>query len=878
MSKDIFKDRPFLILIFVLQFFFTNSQENLNIINWEVVAKLPDESGVENIGYAGSFAGVSNDVMLISGGANFPFGMPWLGGKKYFSDKIFVLKKDKKEYKWHDKTFKLPRSVAYGISITTPDGIICIGGRNSEEILSDVFIMKWDNEKEEVTINELPPLPFPLAHSSGDILNNTIYIAGGESFGITTNHLLSLDLNKIESKNLNWNKLPSIPGKPRAFSVMQSQSNGFEEGLFIFSGRSYDSNKSLKILYDGYFYSPRNKNWNKLDNDTSFPFMAGNAYKSGSEFIFFNSGTDGKEFLKINRLENLINNYNSEDKIQLADSLKNELNQRLIYHKGFSKNIYAYNTITKKKSKVSELPYGVVTAPIVKWDDKLFIVSGELSPGIRTPSIIMGTPVFQKSFFGLLNSIIIGLYFLTLVVIGYFFSKRQKNTDDYFRGGGRVPWLVSGLSIFATGLSAITFMAIPAKAYATNWSYIWLNAGILLIAPLIINFIIPVYRKLNITSAYEYLEIRFNFLLRLVGSMCFILFQLGRIGVVLFLPALAINVLTGIDIYVCISSTGLLSLIYTLMGGIEAVIWTDAMQVIVLMGGAILCLVLIIFKIDGGLLEIINVSYEENKFNVFDTLFDLSKPTFWVVLFGGFFSSLATYSSDQTMVQRYITTQNEKGAIKSYMTNAWLSIPATLIFFFVGTCLYIFFKQHPEKMNFSLTNGDSIFPWYIVSELPDGIIGLLISGILAAAMSSVSSSINSAATSYSEDIHFRLFNTEKKLLVARIVTFIIGIVGTLVAIFMAGFEIKSLWDVFQKILGLIIGSMSGLFILGIFFKKVNSQSAIIAFLGSIIFQIYISNFTNTHLLLYTGCGIISCILIGLLVSFFNNQKITNTNL
>jgi len=203
----------------------------------------------------------------------------------------------------------------------------------------------------------------------------------------------------------------------------------------------------------------------------------------------------------------------------------------------------------------------------------------------------------------------------------------------------------------------------------------------------------------------------------------------------------------------------------------------------------------------------------------------------------------------------------------------WLSIPATLLFFFVGTSLFVFFRQHPETMNFSLTNGDSIFPWYIVKELPNGVVGLLISGILAAAMSSVSSSINSAATSYCEDIHFRFWNPIKKLKLARIATLLIGILGTSAALFMAEFEIKSLWDVFQKVLGLIIGSMSGLFILGIFFKRANSMGALIGFTGSLIIQIFISNYTDIHLLLYTATGMIMCLLIGILSSLIFNTRL-----
>ena len=224
------------------------------------------------------------------------------------------------------------------------------------------------------------------------------------------------------------------------------------------------------------------------------------------------------------------------------------------------------------------------------------------------------------------------------------------------------------------------------------------------------------------------------------------------------------------------------------------------------------------------------------------------------------------------MVQRYLTTADEKGAVKSLLTNVWLTLPATVLFFFVGTALFVFFKQHPQEMNFSLSNGDSIFPWYIVKQLPNGVVGLLISGILAAAMSSVSSSINSAAASYSIDIHFRFWKTSNNLKTAKIATFVVGILGTLVALFMAGFEIKSLWDVFNKVLGLILGSMSGLFLLGIIIKKANSNGALIGFVGSLIVQTYVANYTNIHLLLYTATGMITCFLLGIIGSMLFPQK------
>lgn len=859
-----------LYLLLILYYSGFSQEKVVNGITWEVVAQFTSEDN-SKYGLAGCFGGVHNDVMLIAGGANFPNGKPWEGGEKYWSDQIYILEKNEDKYIWNSKTFKLPHAVAYGASISLPEGVLCIGGRDGEQGYSDVFLLKWDIEAHEVITEKLPSLPFPLAHLSATLLENKVFVAGGESNRETTKHFLTLSLDQKENIDWKWNQELQLPDKSRAFSVLAAQANGNEHGVYLFSGRSYGKSDTVEILSDGYFFSPKLNRWETLNSE--FPVMAGNAFASGLEFIMLLSGTDGAEFLKLKSLGDKIKELiKSKDSIQVKE-LKKELVNRLENHTGFSKKVRAYNTITNTTVEIAELPYGIVTAPMVKWNDDIFIISGEVSPGVRNPSIIRGHINIPSNSFGMLNTLVLVVYFILLIWIGYYFSKRQKNTDDYFKGGGRVPWWAAGLSIFGTGLSAITFMAIPAKSYATDWAYIWFNAGILLMAPIIIYLFIPIFRKLNISTAYEYLELRFNVALRTIGSMSFILFQIGRMAVVLFLPAIAINVVTGIDIYVCILSMGILSLLYTLMGGIEAVIWTDAMQVVVLMGGAILCLVLMIANIDGGFSEIVDVAIENNKFNAFDMALNWHSPTLWVVLFGGFFTSLATYGSDQTMVQRYLTTADEKGAVKSLLTNVWLTLPATILFFFVGTALFVFFKQHPQEMNFSFSNGDSIFPWYIVTELPNGIVGLLISGILAAAMSSVSSSINSAAASYSIDIHFRFWKTSSNLKTAKIATFVIGILGTLVAIFMAGFEIKSLWDVFNKVLGLILGSMSGLFLLGVIIKKANSNGALIGFIGSLIVQIYIANYTNIHLLLYTATGMVACFLLGIIGSILFPNKI-----
>ena len=466
--------------------------------------------------------------------------------------------------------------------------------------------------------------------------------------------------------------------------------------------------------------------------------------------------------------------------------------------------------------------------------------------------------------------LVITLYFILILGLGIYFSKRQKNTEDYFKARERIPSWAAGLSLFGTALSPITFMAIPAKTYSTDWSYFLLNMSVFLAVPLIVYLFIPYFRRKNIKTAYEYLEIRFSVIIRLVGSICFILYQIGRMGVVLFLPSIAINLVTGVDLFICISLMGVISLIYTLMGGIEAVIWTDVVQVFVLMGGVIISLAMNVINTDGGFEGILEIAHLEDKFNAFDLTLSLKEPTVWVMLFGGFFANLTSYGTDHTMVQRYLVTPTKKEAQKSIWIGALLTIPSSLIFFFVGTTLFVFYKMNPSALNENFITDDAIFPWYIVTELPSGISGILIAAIFAAAMSSLSSSMNAGAASFNVDIldRFGLGKNEDPMKIARWTTFIIGTLGILFAFFMATFDIKSLWDEFNKILGLILGSLGGVFLLGLMTKKANSKGVVFGIVFSFLIQILISQFQIVHLLLYSATGVISCFISGYIASLF----------
>ena len=848
--------------------------------------ELPPNSGYPvQPGLAGVFTGIDDNVLIVAGGANFPGEVPWKGGSKKYYDEIFILQKNGEgAYLWKKREEKISFAAGYGGAVSTPFGLFCFGGNTNSECISESWFINYIPEKETVEITRGPQLPVPLANFAFARVNNTLFVAGGlsETNGISQKVFFSLDLSGANPSAWRWETLPAWDGQPRAFAVGAAQSNGETNCFYLFSGRNIKSNGEIEMLYDAHVYNPSLKKWLVVSegNNQEFPFMAGTAFPVGASTIVFASGANGalmqkqtgieKQIKELRSIENRDQNIQNE-----LEKFQNDLTGHLQNHPGFGKKMFGFNTLTYQTYEIAELPNtGPVTTYAVQWGDSFIIPSGEIRPGIRTPGILKIEIINDSRHLKSLDIVVIALYFFILAGMGWFFAKRQKNTNDYFKGGGRIPWWAAGLSIFGTALSAITFMAIPAKTYATDWGYFMLNMTIFLVAPVIIGLFIPFYRRLNVTSAYEFLENRFNLVIRLIGSLSFILFQVGRMGVVLFLPSIALNVVTGIDIFVCIALMGFVSLIYTMMGGIEAVIWTDVVQVIVLLGGALLSLALIIIKIDGGFSTIMAVAADRHKFNIFDLTLSLKQPTVWVMLLGGIFANITTYGTDQTMVQRYMTTKTQKEANRSVWTNAVLTIPATLIFFFVGTALFVFYKSFPAEMNPAFQNNDAIFPWYIASQLPAGISGLLIAGIFAAAMSSLSSSMNSAATAYSTDVHFRFgwSKNMEQLKLARIVTLVIGITGTLFAFMMATMDIKSLWDEFQKVLGLIIGSLGGVFLLGILSKRANSAGALTGIVASILVQIFVAVYQPVHLIVYSATGVVSCFVVGWAASMFFGTK------
>lgn len=829
-------------------------QSKLETIKVSIIDHIPSrDTNILSIGLAGVLSGYINDELVIIGGSNFPELKPWEGGiKKYWKD-IYVRKYDKKNNQYSWKVYKdaFPKEIGYGLSFEYMNGIVCVGGCNSEEVSSDVYFLTKHNDK--FKFENYPKLPTPMSNMSGALIDSKIYVAGGinrVSNSYTTNCFYVLDLKNLKN---GWKSLEPWPGLSRAFSVSMGQNNGSDMCFYLFSGRSFEPNGPWTILEDGYEYNIRLAKWKKLDSDNGpkFPVMAGSGFSIGANHIMFLGGANI--------------NYEGEQKD----------------HPGFKNTILQYHIITNTVEEVFVNDFGFPVTTNVLKDNKgnYVLTGGERRPGVRTDEIVQIS--IERSSYGLATSsiIVLILYFALMTGIGFFFSKRQKNKDDYFKGGGRLPWWAVGLSIFGTALSAITFMAIPAKAYATDWSYMLMNAGIILVAPIIVFLFIPLFRKFNITTAYEYLERRFNLFTRLICSISFILYQVGRMGVILLLPSIALNVVTGVNIMTCIIVMGVLSLIYTMLGGIEAVVWTNVIQIIILLGGALFTIFQVLSVTEGGFAGVISIGMRDAKFAFPSLDFDLRSPSIWTVMLATVFANVTTYGTDQTIVQKYLTTKDVKMSKKSVWMNAALTIPATLIFFFIGTCLYVFFKTHPDMLSSTIENGDAIFPYYIYTQMSGPLIGLLIAGVFAAAMSTLSSSMNSAATAYAVDIHFR-FGWSKnvnELKLAKLFTLIIGIIGIAFAIYLATFNIQSLWDEMQKILGLVLGCMGGLFLLGLLTKKANSIGAVVGIFASIIVQFIMAKTQIVHLLLYAVTGFITCFIVGYISSLPFTGKADSIN-
>ena len=843
-------------------------------IQFETLPDLPDAFGV-----AGPVVGVHHDVLIAAGGANFaaPTDPDLWDKPKRYHDRIYLLRPNDQSptgFQWEmDETVRLPLEIGYSSVVNTEYGVLSIGGENSEGPQSSVFLLQVipdpvRADRTVLVVNDLgvPDLPVAATAGGAAVIGDFVYAVAGKiqrddgSWGASQRvWRMRLDVlhgepnQAMKDRSDLWEPVASWPaeGGERMFSLVASQHDGFHDRLYVIGGRRFRKGadpsdlSQLEFLSDAWSFDPTQFEASQVDKRTG-QYSGTECWRRLADApVAMSAGT----VVPMGPSHLLIPAYASGD--VLAEQLKSGDEMATFAHPGFPRKPYLYHTLTDTWVPFGESPLGQVTTPAVRWGDSAFLVSGEIRPRVRTRKAWRISIPEKQPAFGWLNMGVVVVYLLGMVLIGVYFTTRNRTTDDYFRGGKSIPWWAAGCSIFATMLSSITYMAVPAKAFAQNWVYAFGSAMILLVAPIAVYVALPFFRRIDATSAYEYLERRFNRTARMIGSASFSLFHVFRMGIVLALAALALASVTPLTPGQCVLVMGALSIVYCTLGGIEAVIWTDTIQTVVLFVGAMACFLFAWFGADPGSFD---AAVSAEKFHWLNWEWgsdSFAMMAVWVVVLGGLGQNVASYTADQAVVQRYMTTKTTREAARSIWLNGALSVPAAVIFFGMGTAFWMFYRSHPEHLDPAIST-DRIMPLFISLELPVGLAGLVVAGIFAAAQSTVSTSMNSGATTLVTDFvrPLNLVSSDRSLLwLARILTLAMGLLGMWTGLLFVDPNIKSLFDQFIGILGMFLGVLAGLFALGATTRRANGIGSLAGALVSISLMIAIVFAANDKTLL-----------------------------
>ena len=809
-------------------------------LKWSEIAPLPAEAG--NVG---AFVAVIDDNLVVAGG----LPRPMLAEESVpgpVTDSAWVL--ESLDGAWRATT-PLPEPLAFGGSASFGSFAVFAGGsaRAGTGYRDSAFKVSFKDG--ELAYEALPDMPEPRAYASGAMLDAAFYLVCGarnEGLDQLARDMLVLDLAAADPQ---WKFSAPLPGEARYFASAATQ----DGALFVIGGSrpagGAAGSEAAQTFSDSYRFRPED-GWRRVAERPSEAGF-GQAAPLGPTHIAVVGGDDGSE--------------SGRSPSQDPPGMRTARGRRAVE---------AYHTITDTWVTLGEFPFGAAMARAVSWNGQLVVFGGVSRIGDPAPPVFAASLEPDISGFTALDYTTLTAYFCVLVMMGVYFASRGSSTEDFFLAGRRMPWWATGLSIFGTQLSSISFMAVPAKVYATDWVYFLLQMTIVMIAVPVVFLYLPYFRRTKMTSAYEYLETRFNLPVRMYASVSFVLYQIGRMAIVLFLPSIALSTVTGISVYTCILVMGILSTLYTVMGGMKAVIWTDVLQVFVLYGGALVSLAILVSSMNGGLPGIVAAGLEYDKFHMFNWTWDWTTTAVWVVVVGNLFMNLVPYTSDQAVVQRYFTTKDEKAAARSIWTNAILIIPSTLTLFLLGTGLWAFYRANPELLNPSLPT-DSIFPLFISQQLPAGIAGLLIAALFAASMSTLDSSLNSVSTALVTDFfaRFRPRSSDRsRLRLARYLTGGLGVLATSTSIALATFDIGSLWDTFQGMMGLLGGGLAGLFALGIFFPSATGRGAMTGAVASVFILYWVQQHTDLHFFLYGAVGVLSCVGIGLVSSMIGRPS------
>ncbi len=749
----------------------------------------------------GAIAGRSGGALIVAGGRD---------ANNKLSDAVFVLADG--AVQWQSLALAMP--VADAAFVTAGDEIIYIGGETAAGVSPAGFRLQYIDG--HLVQTPLPEVPAPLTQAGAAVADGKLYLVGGlgSDGKPAADNFLALDLAEPDA----WQVLPACPLSGLHRPIVTAQAGD----VLVFGGPRL-VNGAMRHSTDSWRYRAQaldatvERGWLDM-SDLPMPWHAATAFATGQSHVMVLGGPRGAE-----------------------------MGERIaIYH-----TIIDTYTTDSAWSHSLEAPIAIAHG---KDGVQLVGQRGAITAGFRHVTKTLHS----------LDYAVIAVYLAAIVCIGLYFSKREKTTRDFFLGGRKIPWWAVGISLYATGTSAISFMAIPTKAWATSTLYGVEGLVGLLGMVAAAYLVIPIIRRLDITSTYEYLERRYNPWLCMWGSGLNIAFQLaGRMSVVLLLPSLALSAVTGFPVLPVIAALGLLATVYTVVGGLAAVIWTDVLQVVVLLGGALLAFVVMVSGSDGGAAGWWAINMDYNKIRVADFSFDYAQPVIWIVLLNAVLH-VGTATSDQVMVQRVLATPDVKSARRSYLTLALIVLPGSLLFTFLGTAMFGYFRAHPEMLNPTMENIHAL-PMFIVNGLPAGVSGLVIAGLFAASMSSLDSSMNSVSTLLVTDFYkrFRPHATDQRCLaLGKWLTAAVGFFGTGAALLMATTEIKSMFDMWSQLVALVLGGFGGVFVLGMFTRRANGWGALLGAVSSIGIAVAIKTYTDLHFMAYGSIAVLSCVAIG----------------
>lgn len=449
---------------------------------------------------------------------------------------------------------------------------------------------------------------------------------------------------------------------------------------------------------------------------------------------------------------------------------------------------------------------------------------------------------------GWIDYSIIILSVAVAIYIGMFFAKRQKTSDKFFTGGRNIPPWAIGISIMATLISSITFLAYPATGFKSNWLLLVQGLMVPVVLVGLIGFIVPLFRRSIGISAYEYFEKRFGLPARIYSSMAFMLMHFSKLGTVVYLMSLALGTMMGADVLTTIWIVTIAIIVITFFGGLEGVIWMDVFQGIWLMLGGLICIGIILFVPAGGPAEVFRVMNEANKISFSPYNIDFAKLTFIVMAINGIFYALQKYGTDQTIVQRYLAAKSDKEAIRASLIGVLLSVPLWAMFMFIGSALFAFYKLSPGLLPEGMVS-EGVFPHFITTQLPVGVKGFIIAALIAAAISTIASDINCLSAIGVEDYYARFkknLSDHKKLRMARIIIVVSGLLSAVIATIYVSWGGEGVLGVVFGLYAIFSAGIVGMFLLGFLVPKANSKGLYVGMVACILFTAWATLTTTSH--------------------------------